>query len=200
MDYNLDKLATLGIDIDTGLDYTRGEDKYISALQRYYKSYDKNSKAAQEFYDAKDWENYTIIVHSLKSNSKMIGALSLSTEFEKLEMASRNGETSVIESNHGNTMDMYSKLIEGLKPIGETNSVKPADEIDADEARKVADELLEALDDFDDELSAELARKLSGYPFRITQRDKLSEAIDLIADFMYDDAAERIKEIIPGIE
>lgn len=200
MDYNLDTLAPLGIDIDTGLDYTRAEDKYISALQRYYKAYDKNSSQAEDFYSAKDWDNYTIIVHSLKSNSKMIGALSLSTEFEKLEMASRNGETSIIESNHSSTMSMYKKVIEGLKPIGEMSAVKPADEIDADEARKVANELLEALDDFDDELSAELARKLSGYPFRITQRDKLSEATKLIYDFMYDDAAEIIKEIIPGIE
>lgn len=200
MDYNLDTLAPLGIDIDTGLDYTRAEDKYISALQRYYKAYDKNSSQAEDFYSAKDWDNYTIIVHSLKSNSKMIGALSLSTEFEKLEMASRNGETSIIESNHSSTMSMYKKVIEGLKPIGEMSAVKPADEIDADEARKVANELLEALDDFDDELSAELARKLSGYPFRITQRDKLSDATKLIYDFMYDDAAEIIKEIIPGIE
>ncbi len=200
MDYNLDTLAPLGIDIDTGLDYTRAEDKYISALQRYYKAYDKNSSSAENFYSAKDWDNYTIIVHSLKSNSKMIGALSLSTEFEKLEMASRNGETSIIESNHSSTMSMYKKVIEGLKPIGEMSAVKPADEIDADEARKVANELLEALDDFDDEVSSELARKLSGYPFRITQRDKLSEATELISDFMYDDAAEIIKEIIPGIE
>ena len=59
---------------------------------------------------------------------------------------------------------------------------------------------MEALDDFDDDLSAELVAKLGGYPFRITQRQKLKKAADLISDFMYDEAAELIKEIIPSIE
>ena len=58
----------------------------------------------------------------------------------------------------------------------------------------------QALDDFDDELSLELAKKLLGYPFRITQRDKLNEAIALIEDFMYDEAADIIRDIEPTIE
>ena len=67
-------------------------------------------------------------------------------------------------------------------------------------ARRTADELLTALDDYDDELSKELALKLSCYPFRITQRDLLHKAGSFIDDFMYDEAAEIIKEIYPDIE
>ncbi|MBR2274989.1 MAG: hypothetical protein IJ873_02865, partial [Lachnospiraceae bacterium] len=61
-------------------------------------------------------------------------------------------------------------------------------------------QLLAALDDFDDELAAELAEKLSGYPFRITQRGKLREAAEQIGDFMYDNAADLIREILEAIE
>ena len=62
------------------------------------------------------------------------------------------------------------------------------------------DELLAALEDYDDELSKELAIKLSCYPFRITQSNKLTEASGYIDDFMYDEAAELIREIYPHIE
>ena len=68
------------------------------------------------------------------------------------------------------------------------------------EAKETASKLLEALDDFDDDLSMELAEKLTGYPFRMTQKGKLKEAVGLIGEFMYDEAAELIKEIMPAIE
>ena len=64
----------------------------------------------------------------------------------------------------------------------------------------MAAQLLEALDDFDDDLSAELVKKLSGYPFRLTQKDRLAEAAAFIGDFLYDEAAEIIKEISGEIE
>ena len=42
MDVDLNKLSEAGIDTKTGLEYTGGKDKYISALQRFYRSSGKN--------------------------------------------------------------------------------------------------------------------------------------------------------------
>ncbi len=200
MGADLSFLDGSGIDIKTGLDYTGGEDKYLSALQRFYNSYEKNRTKVEDFFSAKDYESYMITVHALKSNSKMIGAMDLSKAFETLEMAARNNETAVIESETAAALAEYQKLIEILKPISEMGDLKAPSEISAEEAKSVAEKLLEALDDFDDELSKELAVKLSGYPFRLTARDKLKEAEKYIDDFMYDEAAELIKEIAPTIE
>ena len=141
-----------------------------------------------------------ITVHALKSNSKMIGAGPLSIEFEKLENAAREGNTAVIVSNTPSTLMSYKELVEKLSPIMNMGDVKPADEISAEEAKKTAEALFAALDDFDDDLSKSLAKKLSGYPFRLTQADRLKEAIAFIDDFMYDEAAAIVKEIYPTIE
>jgi hypothetical protein len=46
----------------------------------------------------------------------------------------------------------------------------------------------------------ELAKKLSGYPFRLRQKEELNKAIKLIADFNYDDAADIIRDITKAIE
>ncbi|MBO4394791.1 MAG: hypothetical protein J5819_00405 [Eubacterium sp.] len=200
MTIDLSFLSGLGVDAATGRSYTGGQEKYISALQRFFKSYEKNKKNADAFYEKKDYENYMITVHSLKSNSKMIGAEELSGRFEQLEIAARDGDTVTIDREHARTMELYAKLIDGLRPIGEAETVKPADEISGDEARDVAEQLLAALDDFDDDLSAELVKKLSGYPFRLTQREKLKSATEYIGDFMYDEAAGLIREIVGAIE
>ena len=73
-------------------------------------------------------------------------------------------------------------------------------ELTPEEARAVADELLEALEEFDDERASDLAEKLAGFPFRITQMGKLKRAANRIDEFLYDEAADLIKEIYPEIK
>ena len=193
-------LSEIGLDVKTGLDYTGGQDKYLSAIRRYRENYDKNKAKIDEYLKSGDYESYMITVHALKSNSKMIGATQLGEAFETLEMAARNGQVDVIEQNTHQTLASYAELIEKLSPIEEFGDVRAADEISAEVAKETADKLLEALDDFDDETSKELAKKLSGYPFRTTQKEKLKEAAGYIDDFLYDEAAEIIKEIYTAIE
>ena len=130
----------------------------------------------------------------------MIGANELGDAFEELELAAKEGNTVLIKTKTQPTLAVYDEVIDAIRPFGEMESVKVAGEISAEEAREVAAKLLEALDDFDDDLSAELAAKLAGYPFRMTQKQKLRQATDYISDFMYDEAMKLIKEIIPAIE
>lgn len=193
-------LKQAGLDTDTGISYTGGQDKYLSAVSRFYKNYEKNRGRIEEYIAAGDLENYMITVHALKSNARMIGALQLSSDFEALETAAANKDRAAIDEKNGPTMSAYAGLIEKLKPVEELGDVRAADEISGETARQTADSLLEALDDFDDELAKKLIRKLSGYPFRMTQAGILKEAAGLVEDFMYDEAAEKIKEIYKAIE
>ena len=193
-------LSEIGLDTKTGMDYTGGSDKYLSAIKRYRGSYEKNRIKISEYLKNKDYESYMITVHALKSNSRMIGAMSLGEAFEELEMAARSDSIEVIDAKTQPTLEMYDELIKKLSPIDELGDVRAADEISAVVAKDTADKLLVALDDFDDELSKELAKKLSGYPFRITQKEKLKEAIAYIEDFMYDEAIDVIREIYSAIE
>ncbi len=189
-----------GLDTEAGLSFTGGQDKYISALQRFYKNYERNRARVCEYFESKDYENYMITVHALKSNAKMIGARDLSTLFETLETAARNNEFGFIDAQNTVALKAYDELIQKLAPVGEMSDVRAADEISAEEARQTVDKLLAALDDFDDEEAKKLAKILSGYPFRMTQADKLKEAISFIEDFMYDEAADIIRQIAPAIE
>ncbi len=193
-------LNETGLDTKTGISYTGGQDKYISALWRFYKNYEKNRAKICEYLEAKDYESYMITVHALKSNAGMIGARDLSTLFETLETAARNNETGLIEAQNAVALKEYGDLIQKLAPIGAMGDVRAADEISAEAAREIVDKLLEALDDFDDEGAKELTKILSGYPFRLTQAEKLKEAVSFIEDFMYDEASAIIRQIAPEIE
>ena len=200
MEYDLKWIEEIGLDINSGIGFTGGRDKYISALQRFFKNKENNLKKINEFLSGEDYENYMITVHALKSNAKMIGATHLSDGFERLEIASRDGEIEVIKDHNFEVIAEYEELIQKLSPIGEIGEFKAADEISSDVAKQTAAELLDALDDFDDDKSKELALRLSGYPFRITQKEILQKAIEYIEDFFYDEAADEVRKIIPEIE
>ncbi len=198
MDLNI--LTEAGINVEEGLLYTNGEEKYLSALQRFYKGYKANRAAVEELLSGKDTEGYAIKVHALKSNSKMIGADALAAAFEALELAAKRGDTDYIASSTGSALEKYGEIIEIIRPFGELETARPADEISAEEAKQTAQKLLGALEEFDDDLGMKLASKLRGYPFRVTQREKLETAIKYISDFSYDEASALIKEIYPTIE
>ncbi|RKM61372.1 hypothetical protein D6855_05635 [Butyrivibrio sp. CB08] len=193
-------LEAKGINTKVGIEFTGSNEKYISALKRFFTSYEDNNKKVQELFEKRDFDNYGIVVHALKSNSKMVGAMMLSEVFEKLEIASKERDILYVKENHNIMLAEYRDFVELIRPIGEADVAPPADEIDGEKAKEIAGELLNALDDFDDEKSKDLAKKLSGYPFRLTQKDQLGSAIKHIDNFMYDDAAEIIKEISKTIE
>ncbi len=200
MEFDLTFLQNAGIDTKLGIEYTGGRDKYLSSLKRFYAAYENNCSMLQKFQNAGEIENYKILVHALKSNSKMVGALELSASFEALEQAAEEGNTDYINENGEKILLKYGEFAELIKPIGEADIEKPADEIDGERALELVKELLEALDDFDDEKSMKLAKELSGYPFRLTQKESLNRAIKLISDFNYDDAAGIIEEISKSIQ
>ena len=200
MDYDFKWLDEIGLDTKEGMEYTGGQDRYISALQRFYKGFDKNSKKIDKYLVDEDYDNYMITVHAIKSNAKMIGDMELSKRFERLENAARDGDYEVIKEETPAVVMEYGNLVKKLAPIGEIGDFYAADEIDGEQAKKVAGELIEALDDFDDDRSKELINILGGYPFRTTQKEILKTAKGYIEDFMYDEAADAIKEIIPSIE
>ena len=152
-----------------------------------------------EYHAAKDYENYAITVHALKSNSKMIGAGELSLLFEELETAAKRGDTLTIENKTFSALSDYADLAGKLEPLFGQEEIPAVGEISAEEAQQTAHELLAALDDFDDELSKKLVLKLGGYPFRSSQRDKLANAFNYIYDYQYENAEELIRELLSDL-
>lgn len=63
------------------------EELFWNVLEDYYRVIQKKAERIQALQQQKDWQDYTIEVHALKSASKQIGAMELSEKAEKLEMA-----------------------------------------------------------------------------------------------------------------
>ena len=61
----------------------------------------------QAYYEQKDWKQYSVFVHALKSSSRLIGAAVLSEEAAGLEKAADEGREEYISRKHDTVMQNY---------------------------------------------------------------------------------------------
>lgn len=69
-------------------------------------------------YEAKDFENYSIHAHALKSNAATIGAVELSAMAKELEFAGKEKEYGKILEKHAKLIETYRSLVQYLQEHG----------------------------------------------------------------------------------
>ncbi len=108
-------LTLLGIETQKGLHYCQNDaDFYRTLLNQFGTDAKGKRDEAEAFFAKKDWRNYAIIVHALKSTSKMIGALTLSDEAKGLEDAAKQEEEAYLADHHAQTMKQYAAVSDGI--------------------------------------------------------------------------------------
>ena len=112
------------INHELGLKYcSDSKEIYCEILKMYYQQYEAKVVELQHFYEEADWNNYTVNIHSLKSNSLNIGCEEFAGMCLQLELAGkciRAGESvdkkiAYIDANHPITMQMYKTVTEAVK-------------------------------------------------------------------------------------
>ena len=131
----LEQVAALGVDTETGLFYCqKDEDFYKKLLLQYAQSGPGKLQDAAKFLADKDYHNYEIVVHALKSTSKMIGAAALSGQALALENAAKAEDGEFISTHHDSAMNEFKRLVEGiLKAYGEPAETEATEEIEEDD-------------------------------------------------------------------
>ena len=102
------------IDVDTGLKYCMDSIEFLNEIIEEYIIGDKTNQL-NSFFEQKDWHNYRILIHSVKSNSMSIGAVTISEYAKKLEFAARDEDIEFIVKEHDSFVKDYGNLIGQLK-------------------------------------------------------------------------------------
>ena len=110
-----DSFELTEIDKETGMLYCGGEEGFYMILAECVLGYKENAALLTELFQKKDWENYVIKIHALKSTMKSIGAMRLSDRARELEFAGKEGRYEVIEKYHQSVLNEYENLMEQLK-------------------------------------------------------------------------------------
>ena len=98
-------------------DTTFDKEFYEELLLDYADKRDSKLDEIEGYYSKKDYKNYEIRVHGIKSTSKLIGAFDLSEKAKFLEDAAKNGDEKTIEENHSVLIIQYKKLMDTISKL-----------------------------------------------------------------------------------
>ena len=134
-------LRQAGISPEAGLPYCQNDETlYRTLLQEYAAGADETQRQLEQHYNAKDWENYSFRVHSLKSSSRTIGAAALSQMAGRLETAAGEGRLSALAAEHETMLQSYADAVHAIRTLE-----KEWDGADQIESAPEEDEIMEFL-------------------------------------------------------
>ncbi|MBQ6442813.1 MAG: response regulator [Lachnospiraceae bacterium] len=113
-----------GIDTATGMMHCQEDEEiYIEIMTEFFHDSVSRKEILREYFEKKDWKNYTIYVHSLKSSAKTIGAEELADLAGTLETAAKEKDTDVLEAEHEKAMKYYDTAVSAVQEaLGLTES------------------------------------------------------------------------------
>ncbi|MCR5468306.1 MAG: Hpt domain-containing protein [Lachnospiraceae bacterium] len=112
-----EKLESVGVDYDKAIELTGEEDILLIVMQTYLEDFDDTYKKIEKAFEESDIENYTILVHGLKSASRTIGLMELGSLAEKLQDAGKIGDKEFIAEHNAELLQKYKEACDKLNEV-----------------------------------------------------------------------------------
>ena len=159
-------LEKAGVETKSGIKYCGSIEDYVDVLRIAQKTASDKIIKLENLYDQRDWENYTIVVHSMKSGAANIGANNVSSIARELENAGRIKDERFIDENTMGMLEEYKHIISVISdnlPDEEKRdmSVSPDDtDISGTTWEKMLSDLEYLLDELENDQAVELAKDI----------------------------------------
>ena len=187
------------VDIKLGISNSGGSlDEYLDILKITYEYGDKQLKELEQFWNDKDYENYVIKIHSIKSTSLNIGATNVSAQAKAQEEKGRAGDVKYIEETKDAFMVDYLKLLDNLKLVLEHyNYINSTDdeisqELDERDTIAILKSIKGYVEEFDFNKVFEILEEIKRYKLSDKYSDIISKISELMEELATDDIIETI--------
>ena len=112
---NEDYLINNGIDVDSGLELLGDKEMYDETLSGFLDESADRLPKMKEFMEVKDTDNYAILAHAMKSDSKYLGFKVLAQLSLEHELKGKAGDIEFIDNNFQSLMNEANKIIDIVK-------------------------------------------------------------------------------------
>lgn len=104
------------VQVQLGVEYAGGSmEDYKEIVQIFCSAGRDKMKEIKQYYEQQDWDNYSILVHALKSTSLSIGATTLSELAKEIEMAAKEMRITFIREHHEAMVEQFYRVVEELE-------------------------------------------------------------------------------------
>ena len=212
-----DEIALLqkaGVNTVSGLNYCRNDKAfYLQLLTKFAEDAPLKEEDLQRLYEEKDYGNYRIQAHSLKSTSRMIGADQLSQTAKEMEDAAKDSDAPYIKTHHREFLEEYRETVRRIReavggeqkaPDGGPVPAGGGEDLAKTDGKELASclkELKGFLDTYEADGAQKLLQKLCGMIYGDTPvKDMIGDVGRDVTDFEFEKAADKVTALIGQVE
>ena len=187
----------LGLDLKTAIQNCGSPEVFKNAYLRFISAIPEKTEKICGFLDSGDIENYTILVHSLKSSAALVGAMKLSEEAALLEKAGNAGNMDYIRDNTGRVMELYASYRNGAEVLKNDDSQENTGEgvvMDNESFAEALEAVMEFAQAFDMKSASDV---LSGIE-KENLSDEMKETLKTIRGFIRQADRDGVMAFIKG--
>ena len=151
-----------GIDVKQAIKNSGGEEILWSLIPQFRDNIKENSGLIEKYFNDKDLKNYGVYVHALKSSSRLIGALELSSLAAGMEECADKEDFEKINEKTHELLTLYRSYYDKLSG-GDDSSENDKELIPEDELKDILSAIKEFALSFDYDGIDEAINALSGY-------------------------------------
>ena len=170
-----------GINLEEAEKNCGGKEFFEDIVKEFYNNIDSKADDIERFEKEKDYRNYTVAVHALKSSARIIGAMELSKQAAYLEKCGDKEEISEIKEKTPDLLELYRSYKEKLSCVCEKNSDEKKPEIQLGELEEAFGNIKELLQAYDYDSANELVNMLDGYSIPDEYQEKYMKVKELMA-------------------
>ncbi len=192
-----------GIKQDVGLRNCGSKESYLEILKVYIEAMDGVRANIEKAFAERDWQSYINYVHSLKSTSRTIGAVTLSELSAGLEEAGYKGNLEQIRQETPKLIEMQKalqKVLAGVKQLQPEEEESVAEEekepIEEQALREAYRSMQEVSSMFDYDTMEFMLKSLDQY--RLQKRDQIlvRKLKDLLKEVKWDEIQELLHQVV----
>lgn len=191
------------MNVEEAMRYSVGGESGIRMnVELFVKNVPVSRKNLVEAFGEKRYSDYTIYVHSMKSNLALLGAMDLSAKAKELELESKEGHIAFVETHHETFLAEYDRFVEKLQQYlsGKAEQQENAPCEGGEEKKNIAEmaeKIVEMTDCFDAAGMEEQAKELAAVK-GVTEKQsdmiqKLFQAMEALDFDAVREAAEELK-------
>ena len=203
----IEDLNRAGFDTAAGLRYAAGDqDFYLELANGFAESAARNLPLIREDREKKDWADYQIRVHALKSTARQIGANALSDLAQKQELAAKDRSIPEIEAGAENLLRSYEQTVQRLREIlhPDADTEQPTEEaqqeIPLEDLRNALAKVKACIENFEAESALETLRPLTSARFADSAvGDALRQIMEALENFDTFTAEENLNALMERV-
>ena len=112
---NREFLEENGVDVEKGLELLGDMDMYNETMEDFLSEINEKYPKLIEYKNSNDMNNYAIVVHSIKSDSKYLGFTDLATLAYEHELKSKENNLEYVNMNFSTLEDEIKRIIKVVK-------------------------------------------------------------------------------------